>query len=49
MNNNKPQIIGLGRAMSEIHSGQQKVPCACIESKNILYLMTLPAYEADEQ
>jgi hypothetical protein len=45
----KPQIIDLSRAATAIHSGQQKVVCACVESKDILYLMTLPAYEADEQ
>ena len=44
----KPQIMSFGLTMGIIHSGQQKVPCACVESKGILYLMTLPAYEADE-
>jgi hypothetical protein len=45
----KPQIIDLSRAAAAIHSGQLKVICVCVESKNILNLMTLPAYEADEQ
>jgi hypothetical protein len=45
----KPQIIDLSRAVTAIHSGQQKVPCHCVESKHNLCLMTLPAYEADER
>jgi hypothetical protein len=48
MKYDKPQIIDLSQAVTVIHSGQQKGPCACVESKGILYLMTLPAYEADE-
>ncbi len=49
MKYDKPQIIDFSRAVTAIQSGQQKVLRYCLESKQILYLMTLPAYEADEQ
>ena len=49
MKYDKPQIIDSSQAVTAIHGGQQKVPCSCVESNQILYLMTLPAYEADEQ
>jgi hypothetical protein len=44
----KPQIIDSSAAATAIQ-GQQKVVCYCVESQDTLYLMTLPAYEADEQ
>jgi hypothetical protein len=48
MSYDKPQIIDLSQAVTAIHGGQVKVPCACVESV-ILNYVTLPAYEADEQ
>jgi hypothetical protein len=48
MKYDKPGIIDLSQAVTAIHGGQYKVPCNCAESKDILYLMTPPAYEADE-
>ena len=44
----KPQIIDLSQAVTVIHGGQYKLPCACVESL-VLNYDTLPAYEADEQ
>lgn len=48
MKYDKPQIIHSNQAVTAIHGAQQKVPCNCAESKDILYLMTPQAYEADE-
>ena len=48
MNYDRPRIIYTGPVLKAIQGGQQKVPYNCAESQNILYLMTPPAYEADE-
>jgi hypothetical protein len=48
MKYNKPQIMDVSRAIIAVHSGQQKIPCYCVESQGSLYFITPPAYEADE-
>jgi len=45
----KPQVIDLSRAVTAIHSGQHEVPCNCVESKQVLDLVTFQAFEADDQ
>jgi hypothetical protein len=48
MKYDKPQIIDFEQALTAIHGGQQKIPCNCVESQVAAFLMTPPAYEADE-